>query len=43
MAELFKINYSNYDLRKADSLLSNKSISTTYGIGSIDHLAPKCS
>ena len=41
MAELFKIKDSNYDLRKADSLVSNKPISTTYGIGSIVHLAPE--
>ena len=41
MAELFKIKESNYHLRKADSLMSNKPSSTTYGIGSITHLAPK--
>ena len=37
MAELFKIKDSNTDLRKADSLVSNKPISTTYIIGSIAH------
>ena len=41
MAALFIIKDSNYDMRKADSLVSNKPISTAYGIGSIAHLAPK--
>ena len=41
MAELFKIKESTYHLRKADSLMSNKPSSTTCGIGSITHLAPK--
>ena len=43
MAELFKIYDSNYDLRKADGLVSNKPIiSPTYGIGSIAHLYCYC-
>ena len=35
MAELFKMKESNYDLRTADSLVSNKPISTTYGMVAI--------
>ena len=41
MVELFKIKESNYDFRNADQLVSNKPSSTTYGIDSITHLAPK--
>ena len=40
MEAVFKIKDNNYDLRQADSPVSNKPISTTYGIGSIANLAP---
>ena len=41
MSELFMLQETNYDLRTAINLQSNKPRTTTYGIDSVLHLAPK--
>ena len=41
MSEIFAIKECNYNLRKEDTLVSNKPGSTKNGINRISHLAPQ--